>query len=120
MTPPPDPRPCSHVVLVGRLGASIDRRALPSGDELTAFTVVVDRPAARGDGGRRRVDAIACQAARAAVMRRLDGLEPGTWVRVEGTLRRRFWRAGVAAASATVVEVSAIVRCRSERASMGA
>ena len=101
------------VVLVGRLGASVTRRELPSGDVVEIFTVVVDRPA-RADprGSRVRVDAIPCQAFRATVVRRLAAIEPGAWVRAEGTLRRRFWRSGAGLGSAMEVEVSRLQRCR--------
>jgi single-strand DNA-binding protein len=95
------------VVLVGRLGSRVAVRELPSGDVVTVFTIVVDRaPASRGTASAVKVDAIACQAFRAAVVNRLDRLEPGQWVRAEGTLRRRFWRAGAGLGSAMEVEVS--------------
>jgi single-strand DNA-binding protein len=97
----------ADVVLVGRLGSRIDERQLPSGDTLTAFTVVVDRPKnARAPGSAVTVDAIPCQAFRAAVVRRLATLEPGQWVEAQGRLRRRFWRAPGGLGSAMEVEVS--------------
>ncbi len=120
MTSSPVPLAISHVHLVGRLGTRIERRQLPSGDELLSFVVVVDRPAVRGGDGRLRVDAIACHAVREPLMRRIEGLAPGTWVRAEGVLRRRFWRAGPSPTSATEVEVNALTRYRAARASMGA
>lgn len=97
----------ADVVLVGRLGSRIDERQLPSGDTLTAFTIVVDRPrAARPHGSTVTVDAIPCQAVRASVVRRLAALEPGQWVEAHGRLRRRFWRAPTGLGSAMEVEVS--------------
>jgi single-strand DNA-binding protein len=108
----------SRVVLVGRLGTNVDRRVLPSGDELTVFTVVVDRPNAGREGRRQRVDAIACHTSRAVVVRRLSALTQGDWVEVEGSLRRRFWRAGERLGSATEVEVGTLRRFRPDRASM--
>jgi single-strand DNA-binding protein len=108
------PRSRADVVLVGRLGTKVDRRTLPSGDEVTIFTVVVDRPRRRL--GRAvsttsaTVDAIACQTFRVAEARRVTALEPGAWVRVEGSLRRRFWRAGTGLGSAMEVEVASIRR----------
>jgi single-strand DNA-binding protein len=99
----------ADVVLVGRLGARIDERELPSGDTIVVFTVVVDRPrGAGGSGSSVKVDAIACQALRASVVKRLGSLAPGDWVRAEGVLRRRFWRSGTALGSAMEVEVSRI------------
>lgn len=109
MTSPTAVTSRADVLLIGRLGARVDERTLPSGDTVTVFTVVIDR----GRGGSRqgssvKVDAIACQAFRAPVVRRLGTLEPGQWVQVEGTLRRRFWRSGTALGSAMEVEVSRI------------
>lgn len=106
------PQSEAHVVLVGRLGSSIEERELPSGDTVTTFTVVVDRAVERGRGGGTRtavkVDAIACQTFRSPVVRRLGTLEPGQWVQAEGTLRRRFWRTGAALNSIMEVDVSSL------------
>ncbi|MBK9741144.1 MAG: single-stranded DNA-binding protein [Actinobacteria bacterium] len=105
----------SEVVVVGRLGAKTDVRELPSGDTVTVFTVVVDRPARpRAEGSSRAptVDAIACQAFRTAVGRRVESLAAGEWVRVEGSLRRRFWRAGSGLGSAMEVEATRVARVR--------
>jgi len=111
MTTPPQ-QSSAHVVLVGRLGSSIEERELPSGDCVTTFTIIVDRPADRGraGGGRTtvKVDAIACQTFRDPVVRRLTALEPGRWVQAEGTLRRRFWRSGAALNSIMEVDVSSL------------
>ena len=97
----------SAVTIVGRLGSRIDERTLPSGDVITTFTVVVDRRRRRGDAPTAaKVDAIPCQAVQAGVIRRLATIEAGQWVRVEGTLRRRFWRSGAGLGSAMEVDVS--------------
>jgi single-strand DNA-binding protein len=111
MTPrtqtPADPSSSADVVVVGRLGSRIEVRELPSGDTITVFTIVVDRARAAGRSASTvKVDAIACQAFKAAVVNRLDRLEPGQWVRAEGSLRRRFWRSGAGLGSAMEVEVS--------------
>lgn len=100
--------PVNHVVLVGRLGATVTQRDLPSGDVLTAFSVVVDRPARRGDPS--RVDTIACQTTRTSVADRVVRWGPGSWIRVEGTLQRRFWRGVHGLASATEVSVATLAR----------
>ena len=119
MTNPPDiahPDSRTEVVIVGRLGSRVDRRTLPSGDVVTVFTVVVDRPTSRARPlvAKRgaTIDAIACQTFRVPVTRRLESMEPGTWVRVEGTLRRRFWRSPGGLGSAMEVEGDRIVRQR--------
>ena len=105
----------SDVTLVGRLGARVDIRELPSGDHVTIFTVVVDRPArevAKSSGRSVSVDSIACQTFRPTVARRLEQLAAGDWVRVEGTLRRRFWRAGAGLGSAMEVDARKVERVR--------
>ena len=94
----------NSVVLEGRIG-SIERRAMPSGDEAVVFRVVVDRPLKdRGPSGRVAVDAFDCVAWRADVQRRIERFPDGSWVRVEGALRRRFWRTPGGAASRIEVE----------------
>jgi single-strand DNA-binding protein len=105
----------SSVTVQGRLGARVERRELPSGDEVTVFTVVVDRPArdiAKGGVRAATVDAVSCQTFRAVVARRVSALESGEWVRAEGTLRRRFWRTGVGLGSAMEVDVVRLERIR--------
>jgi Single-stranded DNA-binding protein len=87
------PATSSHVDVIGRLGAHVRSRELPSGDELTTFTVIVDRPA-REQRGQAKVDAIACTTTNRKIRDRLQRLEPGTQVEVAGVLRRRFWRGG--------------------------
>ena len=97
----------ASVLLVGRLGARVETRDLPSGDAITVFTIVVDRPRGRpGSASTVKIDAIACQTTRADVIRRLGRLAPGDLVHAEGTLRRRFWRSGSGLGSAMEVEVS--------------
>lgn len=97
----------NEVTLIGRLGSRVSERELPSGDRIVVFSVVVDRPA-RAVRGTVRVDTIACQATRTRVAERIARLEPGTLVRVEGALRRRFWRTGSALASAMEVDAASV------------
>jgi single-strand DNA-binding protein len=104
----------NEVLLVGRVSGAPEERELPSGDALVSWRVVVDRPPARrnaGTGGRTpTIDALDCVAWTAAVRRTARGLADGDVVAVEGALRRRFWRAGTAAASRTEVEVESLRR----------
>lgn len=106
----------NEVVLVGRVSGEPEERELPSGDVLVAWRVVVDRPAPRRapPSGVRRptIDTLDCVAWTAAVRRVARGLTDGDVVAVEGALRRRFWRAGPAAASRTEVEVETVRRLR--------
>lgn len=85
----------SNVEIIGRLGATVRSRDLPSGDTLTSFTLIIDRPP-REQHGAAKVDAIGCTTTSRAIARRLERIEPGTAVAVTGVLRRRFWRSGAA------------------------
>ena len=106
----------NEVVLVGRLSGQVERRTLPSGDELAELRVVVRRhrggpdtlpvqlgpaPPAGGRKGRRPVG----RRELAAALR----LEPGRRVRVVGSLRRRWWQAGGARRSRVEVAATAVV-----------
>lgn len=99
----------NSVELVGRLGKATSERALPSGDSVTGFSVIVDRPA-REIVGRTKVDAIPCQTFRVSVASKINGIEPGTEIIVLGVLRRRFWRSERGLASAVEVEVRSLKR----------
>jgi single-strand DNA-binding protein len=97
----------NEVCLSGRLAAAAEERALPSGDVLVSFRVVVARPAGRAPRRERSptVDTIDCVVWRASVRRTVLGWAAGDVVEVTGALRRRFWRSGAGAASRTEVEV---------------
>jgi single-strand DNA-binding protein len=106
-------QPRNEVVLVGRVSAPAEERELPSGDVITTWRVVVDRPprTRRADGGRAAtVDTLDCVAWTAGLRRTARGLAAGDVVAVEGALRRRFWRAGAAAASRCEIEVRRVRR----------
>lgn len=101
--------PHANVQLAGRLGAQVHERALPSGDALWVFGIVVDRPP-RERHGRTSIDTIACFTTSASIARRLTVLAPGDAVTAEGVLRRRFWRAPHGLASAMEVDVRRLAR----------
>jgi single-strand DNA-binding protein len=123
---PPETGPgINEVVLVGRVSAAPERRDLPSGDQLVTLRVVVDRPPQKGgrkgaqSGGqrggqkeptKRAVDVIdvACWSKR--TQRTASGLEADDDVRIEGSLRRRFFAAGGGRASRYEVEAARLVR----------
>jgi len=111
-----DARPArNEVVLVGRVSAPAEERTLPSGDVLATWRLVVDRPAmprrAVREGVRPvTVDTLDCVAWAGRTRRSARALRAGDVVRVEGALRRRFWRAGAGAASRTEVEVAVVER----------
>ena len=104
----------NEVALLGRVSGDPEERELPSGDRLVCFRVVVPRPAPRrpAPAGVRSatIDTLDCVAWTAAARRTARGLADGDVVAVEGALRRRFWRAGAAAASRTEVEVERVRR----------
>ena len=109
-----DEQVLNEVALVGRVSAAAEERVLPSGDVLISWRVVIDRPPARKappEGVRVPTqDTVDCVAFAAGPRRVAKGLEPGDVVRVDGALRRRFWRAGAAPASRTEVEVASLKR----------
>ena len=127
----------NEVHLVGRVSSEPEERELPSGDVVVLFRLVVPRPApgrkrpgagkpAPSAGGATatappmatpatltspvRVDTIdiACwgRRARSSAAR----LRPGDHAEVSGALRRRFFRAGGAAASRYEVDATAVRR----------
>lgn len=96
----------NHVELTGRVSGEPTVREMPSGDELVTLRVVV----ARGEG--HPVDTIDCACWSAGARRAALRLADGTRVRVEGSLRRRFFRAPGGAASRYEVEVARLVRDR--------
>ena len=99
----------NSVTLVGRVSAAPDVRDLPSGDRLVTLRVVVDRPPDRG-ATKRVVDVIdvACWSKR--TQRTATSLAPDDTIRVEGSLRRRFFATGGGRASRYEVETSRLVR----------
>jgi single-strand DNA-binding protein len=99
------------VHVIGRLGQQSQIKEMPSGDEITTFTVVVPRSGKLREGSP-RVDSLACQSMRVGIRNKVLSWEPGSWVEVEGTLRRRFWQGGHGLASATEIEVRTMVRVR--------
>jgi single-strand DNA-binding protein len=104
----------NEVALVGRIAAEPVERTLPSGDVLLTWRVVVDRPPPRRpvpEGVRVPViDTLDCVAFAASVRRTARAFTAGDVVRVDGALRRRFWRAGAITSSRYEVEVGAVKR----------
>ncbi|HYF71758.1 MAG TPA: single-stranded DNA-binding protein [Nocardioides sp.] len=98
------PTTANEVRLVGRVSQPPEHRVLPSGDEVWTFRVVVPRSAAARS--RQSVDALECAAWSARARRSASGWCADDVVEVTGSLRRRFFRAGGAAASRVEVEMS--------------
>jgi single-strand DNA-binding protein len=95
----------NEVRLVGRVSQQPEERVLPSGDSVWTFRIVVART---GDRARSRqsVDSLECAVWAGRVRRSVSGWGVGDVVEVTGAVRRRFFRAGGAAASRVEVEVS--------------
>jgi single-strand DNA-binding protein len=106
----------NEVHLVGRVSGAPEERALPSGDAVVLFRLVVPRPPVRrtaaGRGAARgpSVDTIdvACWGSRAR--RTALRLHDGDAAEVSGSLHRRFFRAGGAATSRYEVAASSVAR----------
>lgn len=92
------------VQLTGRISGVPTLREMPSGDALVTFRLVV----ARTGGG--PVDTIDCACWSAGARRAALRREDGDRVRVEGALRRRFFRTPGGPASRYEVEVHRLVR----------
>lgn len=94
------------VELTGRVSGDPMTREMPSGDELVTLRLVVTRV---GGGP---VDTIDCACWSARARRAAGRLVDGDRVRVEGALRRRFFRSSGGPASRYEVEVRRMVRDR--------
>lgn len=94
----------NRVHLVGRVSGEPQERELASGDRIVTFVVVVARDRPRG---RQRVDVIDCVAWGGRARRTVSRWCDGDVCEVEGSLRRRFYRADGATASRVEVEVAA-------------
>ncbi|MCW2843113.1 MAG: single-strand binding protein/Primosomal replication protein n [Nocardioides sp.] len=95
----------NEVRLVGRISQQPEERVLPSGDSLWTFRIVLTRTGERGRS-RRCVDSLECAVWAGRVRRSVAGWGAGDIVEVTGAVRRRFFRAGGAAASRVEVEVT--------------
>jgi len=104
----------NSVTLRGRVSVDPIKRVMPSGDELWQVRIVVPRQPGEG---RQQVDALECSAWAARVQRSVSSWRAGDIVEVDGSLRRRFFRAGGAAVSRVDVEITAgrVIR-RADRA----
>lgn len=100
----------NEVRLIGRLSLAAEEKDLPSGDQLTAFRVVVNRPRDKRRGTRVQIDALECHTWVARVRRAAMTWQVGDVIEVNGSLRRRFFKTGGRLQSMTEVEVSSARR----------
>lgn len=96
----------NQVELTGRVSGQPTIRELPSGDELVTLRLVVAR------GGDGPVDTIDCACWSAGARRAAGRFADGDRARVEGALRRRFFRTPAGSSSRYEVEVRRLVRDR--------
>lgn len=96
----------NHIELTGRVSGDPTVREMPSGDELVTLRLVVSR-----DGGG-PVDTIDCACWSAASRRASMRFADGDRARIEGSLRRRFFRTPGGPSSRYEVEVRRLVRDR--------
>jgi single-strand DNA-binding protein len=101
----------NNVHLVGKLGQRVFTKEMPSGDQITTFTVIVPR-STKPRIGNQKVDSLACQTLKATIRSKVESWPVGTWVEIHGELRRRFWQSGNGPGSATEIEVRSMVRVR--------
>jgi len=98
------------VTLGGRVSQEPVTKTLPSGDQITQFRVVVDRPARLRRRTGQSVDTFDCVAWTAALRKKSVRLTRGTVVEVSGRLRRRFTRYDGKTVSWVTIDLSAIRR----------
>jgi len=91
----------NDVVLRGWVTASPVKHELPSGDLITKFRIAITRP----EGG---VDTIDLEAWSPETQRVALKLQDGDWVEINGSIRRRFWKASSGLASRWQVVTSRI------------
>lgn len=104
----------NEVRLVGRMSVEPQARELPSGDVVVQLRVVVTRPPSVRKSARATVDTIDVACWSAAARRSALRQHPGDLVEVLGSLRRRFFRSGVATQSRYEVEASSVRRFRGD------
>jgi len=94
------------VRVVGRVSGDPQERALPSGDRLVTFRIVLPRPA--GYPSKQRVDVLDCAVRAPELLDAASSWHDGDRLEVYGAIRRRFFRgASGTAASRVEIEVAA-------------
>ena len=97
----------------GRLGADPTQRTLPSGAAIVSFRVVIAREATvMTRGSRQKSDWVDCTAWSSSTRRRASAWRTGDVVEVEGSLRRRHYRAANTSGSRVEIEMTGGRRIR--------
>jgi single-strand DNA-binding protein len=102
----------NEVHLQGCVSSLPTAKIQPSGDEVVEFRIVIDRMQRRGGEKslRREVDSLEIAAWNPRERRAALKLQPGDWVRIEGSVHRRFWSSPKGIASRWQIEVSVLRR----------
>jgi len=108
LNPGPLRNPRNEVFLQGRVSGEPVEKELPSGDLVVEFRLVIDRAQSRSE--KREVDTLDIAVWSARVRKRALTLSVDDWVAIQGSIRRRFWRAPTGLASRWQVEASQLRR----------
>lgn len=102
----------NEVHLQGCVSSLPTAKILPSGDEVVEFRIVIDRMQRCGGQKslRREVDSLEIAAWNPRERRAALKLQPGDWIRIEGSVHRRFWSSPKGIASRWQIEVSVLRR----------
>ena len=96
----------NEVFLIGRVTSIAGEKNLPSGDIVSEFRVVVERPGKTGQGG--AIDTIDIAVWKSALRKKVSSFKPDNWVEIKGSVRRRFWQSAAGIASRWQVEANEI------------
>ena len=96
----------NEVFLIGRVTSIAGEKKMPSGDIVSEFRVVVERPGKTGKGG--AIDTVDIAVWKSALRKKVSSFKPDNWVEIKGSVRRRFWKSAAGIASRWQVEASEI------------
>lgn len=94
----------NDVLLRGRVSATATTKALPSGDKVVEFRLIITRAEREG------VDTLDIAAWSGKARKLALSLHPDEWVEISGSIHRRFWQSATGVASRWQVEAAEIVR----------
>ena len=94
----------NDLLLRGRVSAAAVEKALPSGDKVVEFRLIVSRDKRGG------VDTLDIGAWSAKSRRTSLSLKPGEWIEVAGSIHRRFFTSATGLASRWQVEAIEIAK----------
>jgi single-strand DNA-binding protein len=96
----------NEVILAGRVAAPVIEYELPSGATIVNARLIVDRSDTAMPWSSQRVDTIDCVAWTARIQRTVRRWNKDDRVEIEGSIRRRFFRASTGTGSRFEVEVT--------------